>query len=53
METVHEKAERIKKLLAEKYNIHNEAELDAAIKANPIDISIFVTPMPENQQKVV
>ena len=42
MENVHEKAERLKKLLADKYGIRTDEELARELAASRIDIGIFV-----------
>lgn len=52
IKATHEKAERLKKKLAA-MGIHNDAELDEAIKNTKLDISLFVTPMPDVETKEV
>ena len=43
MENVHEKAKALKKLLAEKYGIHSDADLNRALASSRLDIGIFVS----------
>ncbi|WP_302297021.1 hypothetical protein [Mitsuokella multacida] len=52
IKATHEKAERLKKKLAA-MGIHSDAELDEAIKNTKLDISLFVTPMPDVETKEV
>lgn len=41
-----EKAEKLKQILKDDFNIHNQAELEKAIQESPgLDISIFTMPL--------
>lgn len=46
--STHERAEYLKKKLAA-MGIHNDAELEQALKETKLDISLFVTPMPAKE----
>lgn len=41
------------KLLAEEYDIHNEQQLNEALKKSMVDISIFCNKEESNERKVV
>ena len=43
MKSVHERAQELKKLLAEKYGIHSDADLNRELAASRLDIGIFVS----------
>ena len=43
MENVHEKAKALKKLLAEKYGIQSDADLNRELATSRLDIGIFVS----------
>lgn len=43
MENTHEKAEVLKKLLADKYGIQSDTDLNRELAASRLDIGIFVS----------
>jgi hypothetical protein len=53
-EQIREKARYLRKVLAEEYGIHNDKELEEAIrKTKPLNIGIFVSPVPSRENKEV
>ena len=53
-EQLRERADRLRKVLLEDYGIHNEKELLEAIrKQKPLNIGIFVSPVPSRGKEVV